>query len=118
MTTTVINPENPYVFNEYRFLNSTHLNYEESLISTIHRLINVIAPLLGIFNSSLVVYLAIWQTPRHIKSFGRMILLCSLSDIYYALCDLWCQSVSLLLFSSKNYVFRDFKSTKRPLFSH
>lgn len=97
MATQTVNPQNPYVFNEYLFLNQPHFNFNGSTFALIQRILNILVPSMGILSACLVAYMALFQTPTHIRAFSRMILLCSMSDIFYSLCDLWCQSVSCFL---------------------
>jgi hypothetical protein len=93
-TTHIINPQNPYVFDEYIFANQPHLNFNGSTVALIHRVLNVLLTSLGILTACMVAYLALFQTPAYIKAFSRMIFLCSMTDVFYALCDLFCQAVS------------------------
>lgn len=92
--THIVNPQNPYVFDEYLFANQPHSNFNGSTFALIHRFLNVLAPSLGILSGCMVSYLAIFQTPSHIRAFSRMILLCAMADILCALSDLLCQAVS------------------------
>lgn len=94
MTSHFINPENPFVFNELIYSNQPHFQYNASALAAFHRFVNVLAPSLGIFGACLVGYLALSQTTYHFRAFSRMILLCSMTDVLYALCDLWTQAVS------------------------
>lgn len=93
-TNYTINPQNPYVFNEYLFIHQTHFNFNGSAYALFLRLVNIIIPSLGILGASTVAYMALFHTPTHIKPFSRMILLCSCSDMFYGFCDIWCMSVS------------------------
>jgi hypothetical protein len=94
MSTQFINPENPYVFDANFFSNQSHFNYEGSGFAVLHRLMNTLFPFLGILTACLVAYLVVCQTPANIRAFSRMIFLCSMFDIIYAFCDLWCQVIS------------------------
>jgi hypothetical protein len=93
-TTRSINPQNPYVFDEYLFASQPHFVYEGSGYALFLRILCTGAPLLGILTASMVAYLALFQTPTYIKAFSRMILLCSIVDTLCALSDLLCQPVS------------------------
>jgi hypothetical protein len=86
--------ENPYVFDEFLFANQSHVIYKDSVFALIHRCINTLAPLFGIFSAFLVVYLVLFQTSAHIRAFSRMLLLCAVTDLVYAFSDLWSQAVS------------------------
>ena len=100
-TTHMINPQNPYVFDEDLFANQPHLNFNGSSYALFLRIIDTVVPSLGILTASIVAYLAIFQTPTHIKTFSKMILLCSITDIFYASVDLFCQTVNVIFWHKK-----------------
>lgn len=93
MTTQPVNPQNPHVFDEFLFANQPHLQFNDSVYSLVHRFVNTFVPSLGILSTCTVVYMVLFQTPKHIRAFSKMILLCSLTDVFYALCDIWCETV-------------------------
>lgn len=95
MSAQHINPENPYVLNEYMYANLTKFDFDDSEFAFIHHFFSVLIPMLGISGACLVSYMAICHTPQQISSFSKMILLCAVVDIVFAVCDLWCMSVSL-----------------------
>jgi hypothetical protein len=89
-----VNPQNPYVFNENLFAGQAHFNFDSSSVAVIHHATSVLIPMLGISCAFMVSYLAIWQTPSQIRSFSKMILLCAVADVAFAISDLWCMVVS------------------------
>jgi hypothetical protein len=81
-TARSINPQNPFVFDEFLFANQPHLNFEGSAYALLLRIIDTGVPLLGILTACMVAYLALFQTPAYIKAFSRMIFLCSMTDVF------------------------------------
>jgi hypothetical protein len=88
------NQANPYVFDEYLFANQAHLDFDNSTYGLIHKIVDILAPAIGIFTSSLVAYLSLFQTPSYIRAFSRMLFLCSVADILYAVGNFACMAVS------------------------
>ncbi|KAI6171485.1 hypothetical protein M3Y97_01049700 [Aphelenchoides bicaudatus] len=88
----MINPQNPFVSDSFLFINQQHIIYNESIYSYLHRFLNVVIPLMGLSTASMVIYLALYQTPLQIKAFARMLLVAASADILFSLIDLFTQT--------------------------
>jgi hypothetical protein len=80
---TVLNPNNPHVLNEYYFLNSTdRYVYKESNLYII-RLINTSSVvILGSLLAYFVFFLIAKQSPDALKSYRKVLLLSAIVDLW------------------------------------
>jgi hypothetical protein len=90
-------PENPYVFNEHYFRNTTDVEFKDTTFYIIFRVSFAICTLLGLISISMNVFLVTFKTPALFKPYAKMLLMCAFTDFLVILGDFLCQSVSVLL---------------------
>jgi hypothetical protein len=91
------NPENPYVLNANYFENITILAYEDTASYIIFRSSHIISTTLSLFAIGFLIYLIVCKTHNSLKPYSRMLLICSITDLYYVLTHFLCQIVSRFL---------------------
>jgi hypothetical protein len=91
------NPENPYIFNEHYFENTSHVIYKETFSYMVLRTSFALSTASSLFLIGLILYLIAFKTSKSFRSYSKALLICALSDIYIILCDFCCQIVGYKL---------------------
>lgn len=91
------NPENPYVFNENYYQNTTHVIYKETTFYYIFRTSFVLSFLLSLLFIGLIVFLVIFKTSKSFKPYSKMLFIVAITDFILALGEFLVQSVSSYL---------------------
>lgn len=88
------NPENPFVFNENYFENITDVGYESANFYLFFHIYFYVCAVLAIFSISMLLYLIIQKTPKSIRPYSKMLLICAITDLYVVFVEVLCQTVS------------------------
>lgn len=105
------NPDNPFVLNEYYFVNLTSLAYNQTNLYYIHTVNNVLAFLIGTCLVILLAYCINKKTPPNFLPYSKMLWLCVCSDTVALIVNFCLQTVSpfrvFILTFIKHSVFRE-----------
>lgn len=88
------NPENPYVFNQNYFENTTHLAYNETVLYVFSRVSFALSTVFSVLLIGIVVLLVIFKSPKAFKPYSKVLLICSATDFYVVLANFLCQMVN------------------------
>lgn len=91
------NPQNPFVFNELYFANSTPPNvYKESTTYFIRLMNSTSMVVIGVLLSILLFFLICKKSPEHLRAYSKMLLLGTIVDTYILLQSFLLQIVSFV----------------------
>lgn len=92
----IYNSDNPFVHNQYYFLNVTNVYYEQTLLSKIHLSVHLFAFVCGILTCLLLMYLTLNKTPQIFEKYSKLIFMSVSIDFVYLLVNFACQFVKFL----------------------
>jgi hypothetical protein len=92
--TLMYNPENPYVFNENYFENTSHIIYKETVSYIIFRASFAFSAILSLCLIGLILRCILVASPEALRPFSKMLFICALVDVYVIVIDFLCQMVT------------------------
>ncbi|KAI6223382.1 hypothetical protein M3Y95_00884300 [Aphelenchoides besseyi] len=95
------NPKNPFVANEYFFVNVNNHPFAESTFAVVHRVNNLVSGLVATIASLLLLYCALYRSPWNFRYYSKMIILGVFIDMCQTMSNLWCQVMAY--HKKKNY---------------
>lgn len=90
----IYNHNNPYVFNENYFENTSYVIYNKTTAYTIFLASFIASTIFTIFSTGLIAYLVLFKTDKPFKLYSKILLICAILNFYLSLANFCCQAVS------------------------